>query len=285
MQTAVLPVWEGSILPPPKHAKCLDPWEMRDLQQFVEDPSTSAIMANIGGAYLASAVGIVRTKQMQGMSLENEANDGAEIALDSARYAKDPKCRGKSEHIIIVKRGIKKSPQWFKVWRSTLRSVRKGNFSYRDFEGSDPRIAKVHENCAMPMVKIRKSLRIVLQVACGMSPAKAAKYSYHGARHFLPRCSRARGEPVGHQLELGAWCGSDVALAGMLPTEARARVQEMSQRNTPDRYAAEEAVQRAAGIMAANCDAVANLVERVPTRPHDIRDDGFDMLDKYSATC
>ena len=97
-------------------------------------------------------------------------------------------------------------------------------------------------------------------------------------------CSRARGEPVGHQFELGA-CGRDVALAGLLPTEARVRVQEMRQRSTPDRYAAETAVQRAASIMAANCDAVAELPERVPTRPQDARGNGFEMLEKHDALC
>ena len=90
---------------------------------------------------------------------------------------------------------------------------------------------------------------------------------------------------MGHQLELGAWCGSDVTLTGLLPTEARVRIQEMRQRSTTDPYAAEAAVQREASMMAANCDTVAELLERVPTRPQDARGNGYEMLEKHDTLC
>ena len=79
----------------------------------------------------------------------------------------------------------------------------------------------------MPAWKIRKSLRIVLQVACGMSEEKASRYSYHGARHFLTNCSRAKGDSGDTQLELGAWCGSDIALTGQTPREAKKNLRDI----------------------------------------------------------
>ena len=53
----------------------------------------------------------------------------------------------------------------------------------------------------------------------------------------------------------------------------------------PDPYAAEAAVQWEAIIMAANCDAVAELLERAPKRPQDGQGNGFDMLEKHDALC
>ena len=79
----------------------------------------------------------------------------------------------------------------------------------------------------MPAWKIRKSLRIVLQVACGMSEEKASRYSYQGARHFLTNCSRAKGDSGDTQLEPGAWCGSDIALTGQTPREANKNLRDI----------------------------------------------------------
>ena len=284
MTRAQVPVWEGGPLPPVKHAQPLDPWDMHKLGKYIEDPNTSEILANIAGSYYASAVAIARSKQMQHMSLENEGNDSASIAFGTARYAKDPLHRGKSERMIFVKHGFHGSTLWLKRWRSTLRDVRAGLFSYRDFVGSDPRKATQFENCAMPSGKIRTTLRIVLQDACGMSPAKASMYSYHGARHFVTTCSRFRKEPVDRQLELGAWCGSDIALIGQTPQEAKRRLLDIHNRQTPDRYASEAALRNAAQIIEGNCQAVVELLTRFPLKPSDVEDDGFNLLAPYSSS-
>ena len=283
MSAATVPVWEGPPLPSAKHALPLDPWEMHALGKYIEDPNTSNVMANIAGTYYASAMAISRAKQMQHMSIENEGDVDADVAYGTARYAKDPLHRGKAQRLIFVKHGVHGSKKWFQRWRSTLRDVRHGQFSYRDFVGGDPRTATTFENCAMPAWKIRKSLRIVLQVACGMSEEKARRYSYHGARHFLTNCSRAKGDPGDTQLELGAWCGSDIALIGQTPREAKQNLRDIQQRETPDRYCAETALRKATRIIADTCQAVADLVRRTPIKPAHILDEGFSLLHPHGS--
>ena len=56
---------------------------------------------------------------------------------------------------------------------------------------------------------------------------KASRYSYHGARHFLTNCSRAKGDSGDTQLEPGAWCGSDIALTGQTPREAKKSLRDI----------------------------------------------------------
>ena len=135
----------------------------------------------------------------------------------------------------------------------------------------------------MPAWKIRRSLRIVLQVACGMSEEKASRYSYHGARHFLTNCSRAKGDSGDTQLKPGAWCGSDIALTGQTPCEAKKSLRDIQSRETPDRYSAETALRKATRIIAETCQAVADLVRRTPIKPMHIPDEGFSLLHPHGS--
>ena len=61
-------------------------------------------------------------------------------------------------------------------------------------------------------------------------------------RSFLPTCSKARGEPMSRQLELGAWCGSKVAISDADPHEAKQLLHQLKRNETPARYSESEAV-------------------------------------------
>ena len=53
----------------------------------------------------------------------------------------------------------------------------------------------------------------MLEVAGHMTKEEAKLVIFHSGRASLPMCSKARGEPMNRQLELGAWSGSNIALS------------------------------------------------------------------------
>ena len=61
-------------------------------------------------------------------------------------------------------------------------------------------------------------------------------------RSFLPTCSKAKGEPTSRQLELGARCGSKVAIYDADPHEAKQLLHQLKRNETPARYSESEAV-------------------------------------------
>jgi len=65
VRAASLPIWEGEIPLSVKHANPVSPFALRALQDFVANPKSSVYAVNCGGSFLASNLGIVRTKQLQ----------------------------------------------------------------------------------------------------------------------------------------------------------------------------------------------------------------------------
>ena len=192
VRAASLPIWEGEIPPSVKHATPVSPFALRALQDFVANPKSSVYAVNCGGSFLASNLGIVRTKQLQHAKISQKKFQGG-MARGQARYVKDPKSRGKPQGVAIYQRGVAGCEQWFKRWRRTVRDVEQAEWTYRDFNGSDPFEATRFENMAKSKHKINRALRLVLQRACNMTPAEARRITYHSGRSFLPTCSKARG--------------------------------------------------------------------------------------------
>ena len=131
----------------------------------------------------------------------------------------------------------------------------------------------------MPKHKINKALCLMLQRACNMTPAEARRITYHSGRSFLPTCSKARGEPMSRQLELGAWCGSKVAISDADPHEAKQLLHQLKRNETPARYSESEAVRLRSKIIEENCEAVFALTQS--SQSHRPNIGGFDLLRKY----
>jgi len=281
MRSASLPIWEGELPLSVKHATPVSPFALRKLQDFVANPKSPVYAVNIGGSFLASNLGAVRTKQLQHAKISRKSSRGG-IARGQARYAKDPKSRGKPQGVAIYKRGVAGCERWFHRWRRTVRDVEQAEWAYRDFNGSDPFTATRFENIAMPKHKINKVLRLVLQRACNMTPDEARRITYHSGRSFLPTCSKARGEPMSRQLELGAWCGSKVAFSDADPHQAKQLLQQLKRNETPARYSESEAVRLRSKIIEENCEAVYVLTQS--SESHRPNLGGFDLLCAYDDT-
>ena len=65
MRAASFPIWEGELPLSVKHATPVSPFALRALQDFVANPESSVYAVNVGGSFLASNLGIVRTQQLQ----------------------------------------------------------------------------------------------------------------------------------------------------------------------------------------------------------------------------
>ena len=100
-------------------------------------------------------------------------------------------------------------------------------------------------------------------------------------RSFLPTCSKARGEPMSRQLELGARCGSKVAIYDADPHEAKQLLHQLKRNETPARYSESEAVRLRSKIIEENCEAVYALTQSSESHRPNIG--GFDLLCKYGG--
>ena len=132
MRSASLPIWEGELPLSVKHATPVSPFALRALQDFVANPESTVYAVNVGGSFLASNLGIVRTQQLQHAQISGKRFHGG-MARGQARYAKDPKSRGNPQSVAIYKRGVAGCEQWFKRWRRTVRDVEQVEWAYRDF--------------------------------------------------------------------------------------------------------------------------------------------------------
>ena len=273
---------------PKKHATPVCPAGVGIIQDFVANDKTSAIMANIGGAFLLSHFSTSRTRQLQRLILYAEGP----LAAGGRARKKDPRPSGKTQDTLIYLRGVRGNATWFTRWKQSLRGVRPGNFAYRDYDFvdnngdshpcTDPRIANRQLNCALPEWKVTPAIRFMLQEATGLPAHEVQCTTKHSGRTFLPHTSKERDEPMDSQLELAGWFGSSVALDGLPAKEFERYSDLLLQSRTPNGYASQSTFDKVFRTVQGNCEAVNEaLGETLPILSKITG--GFDKLRKHQA--
>ena len=221
------------------------------------------------GSYAISTLGSMRQMNAQHMYYYGELFFGTKQFL-LVQYA-NGKSRGKQPTLAIIPlQDMRDIRAWFDRNKSTL--WQDADFLWAESDG-DPR--SHHSRllpCPLEAGKIQGAIRLILQEACGMSPAMAASFTKHSARKTMVSVAQAAGCLWEQCLELGHWADSSLDTSFLLPVESIRRKKALVIMQLPKQYSANARLARVALILGNQINRTKEYLDHPGVRnrhPHD----------------
>ena len=220
-------------------------------------------------ALVISTLGSMRQMNAQHIYYYGELCIGTRQFL-LVQYA-NGKSRGKQPTLALIPlQDMRDSRAWFNRNKGTL--WQDDDFLWAESDG-DPRF---HHSrllpCPLEAGKIQGAIRLILQEACGMSPAMAASFTKHSARKTMVSVAQAAGCLWEQCLELGHWADSSLDTSFLLPVESIRRKKALVIMQLPKQYSANARLARVALILGNQINRTKEYLDHPGVRnrhPHD----------------
>ena len=224
----------------------LPPEALQLICDYAANPATPPVMASWAFALAFSTLSSLRQANTQRLCFYGFLRVGNREYLLSQHT--DGKSRTKTPTLCITPlQDMRDSRAWFDRGQSLLWAD--GDFLWADCSG-DPLLATSSlVRCPLSDEKIQGAMRLVLQHACGMSPAMTLAYTKHSARKTMVSTAQSAGSPWEICIELGHWNGASLDQSFLLPSETVRRKKALEIMAMPRRYSANARISRVAQIV------------------------------------
>ena len=227
-------------------ARPLPPEVLPLLFKYVSRQDAPPVLRSWAFALAFSTVSSLRQTNAQHIAFYGFLKFGGRDFLLSQHA--DGKSQGKQAKVIVTPlQDLDGCSAWFFDGVATLPAG--ADFLWADHHGPPERMTSRVLNCPLPEAAIQRALRLVLQVACGMSAEEADLYTKHSARKTIVSLAQAGGCPWETQVELGHWGHSSLDRTLLLPAEDLRRKHSLACLDLPARYSCDARVRRVARIL------------------------------------